>query len=243
MIPLGKGPSRPDIRPMRLRLTPIALVLALLHVSIGLRLLIPFGPEARTVGAAALFACFWWLPKGWHVRDDRRPWAVLLPWITMGFFSWLLVLTAARDVSVAALALVVAPEVLDAWIRAPAIAVMALVPAITAAGFLMARRVATVKDVEVRLPGLPVALEGFTIAQISDIHVGPTIKREFVQGIVDRVNRLEADAVAITGHLLDGRVRELAHHTEPLGDLLSRHGTYVVTGNHEYYSGAGAWIG
>ncbi len=228
---------------MRLHLTPIAVVLALLHVYIGLRLLIPFGPEARIVGAAALFACFWWLPKGWHVRNDRRPWAVLLPWITMGFFSWLLVLTAVRDVSVAVLALVVAPEVLDAWIRASAIAVVALVPAITLAGFLMARRVATVKDVEVRLPGLPVALEGFTIAQISDIHVGPTIKRDFVQGIVDRVNRLEADLVAITGDLVDGSVRELAHHTEPLGDLLSRHGTYVVTGNHEYYSGAGAWIG
>jgi predicted MPP superfamily phosphohydrolase len=99
-----------------------------------------------------------------------------------------------------------------------------------------------VRDVVVPLPGLPAALEGFTIAQISDIHVGPTIKRAFVEGIVRRVNLLDADVVAITGDLVDGSVRELSHHTEPLGSLKSRHGTYVVTGNHEYYSGANAWI-
>jgi predicted MPP superfamily phosphohydrolase len=98
-------------------------------------------------------------------------------------------------------------------------------------------------EVEVPLAGLPEALRGFTIAQISDIHVGPTIKRRFVQGIVDRVNRLDADMVAITGDIVDGSVRELAHHTEPLAQLASRHGTYVVMGNHEYYSGVHGWVG
>ena len=48
--------------------------------------------------------------------------------------------------------------------------------------------------------------------------------------------------VAITGDVVDGSVRDLAHHTEPLARLESRHGTYVVTGNHEYYSGAHEWI-
>ena len=119
---------------------------------------------------------------------------------------------------------------------------MVLTPVITLVGFFMARRVAPVVDVEVPLPDLPPQLEGFTIAQISDIHVGPTIKRNFVEAIVDRVNRLSADMVAITGDVVDGSVRELAHHTEPLGRLESRHGTYFVTGNHEYYSGAHAWI-
>ena len=126
--------------------------------------------------------------------------------------------------------------------RASAIAVMAATPLITAIGYLMARRVAPVVAIDVPLAGLPDALEGFTIAQISDIHVGSTIKRKFVEAIVDRVNRLGADMVAITGDLVDGSVRELAHHTAPLGRLESRHGTYVVTGNHEYYSGAHAWI-
>jgi predicted MPP superfamily phosphohydrolase len=226
----------------RLLLNPLALVLGLLHVYIGLRLFAPFAPAVQALGAAVLAACFWWLPKGWHVREDRRPWAVLLPWITMGFFSWVLVLTVARDVSVALLLPFLTPEAHDGWIRGSAVAVMALVPAITLVGFFMARRVAAVLDVVVPLAGLPAALEGFTIAQISDIHVGPTIKRKFVEGIVNRVNRMEADMVAITGDLVDGSVRELSHHTAPLADLASRHGTYVVTGNHEYYSGANSWI-
>jgi predicted MPP superfamily phosphohydrolase len=119
---------------------------------------------------------------------------------------------------------------------------MALTPAITLVGFFMARRVAPVVDVEVPLADLPKELEGFTIAQISDIHVGQTIKRDFVAAIVDRVNRLQADMIAITGDVVDGSVQDVAHHIEPLARLASRHGTYVVTGNHEYYSGVHAWI-
>src|SRR5207342_983023 len=79
-------------------------------------------------------------------------------------------------------------------------------------------------------------------AQITDVHVGPTIKGDFVQRIVERVNGLGADMVAITGDLVDGSVLDLAPHTAPLAGLQSRHGTYFVTGNHEYYSGAHAWI-
>ena len=48
--------------------------------------------------------------------------------------------------------------------------------------------------------------------------------------------------IAITGDVADGSVPDLAHHTEPLARLASRHGTYFVTGNHEYYSGVHAWI-
>ena len=221
---------------------PIALLLGLLHVYIGLRLLSPLDPVMQVAGAVALAVCFWFLPKGWEARRHGGRWTVLLPWLTMGFFSWLLVLTLSRDATVLVSALALSPEVHEAWVRASAIAVMALVPTITLIGYFMARRVAAVLDVDVPLADLPAALEGFTIAQISDIHVGATIKRDFVQGIVDRVNRMDADMVAITGDLVDGSVRDLAHHTEPLGTLASRHGTYVVTGNHEYYSGAHAWI-
>src|SRR5439155_26070439 len=71
---------------------------------------------------------------------------------------------------------------------------------------------------------------------------GQTIKRNFEAAVVDRINRLQADMVAITGDVVDGSVPDLAHDIEPLARLESRHGTYVVTGNHEYYSGAHAWI-
>src|SRR5205085_1933338 len=76
----------------------------------------------------------------------------------------------------------------------------------------------------------------------SDVHVGPTIKRPYVEGIVAAVNGLDADLVAITGDLVDGSVADLAEHVAPLAGLRSRAGTFFVTGNHEYYSGAAAWV-
>ncbi len=222
--------------------SPVVLLLALLHVYIGVRLLLPFGAVTQLVGGALLAVCFWFLPKGFRIRDDRGPWAVMLPWLTMGFFSYLLVLTIVRDMTLIASALALSPQAHESWIRISAIGVMALTAAITLVGFFMARRTAPVVNVEVPLANLPKELEGFTIAQISDIHVGQTIKRNFVEAIVDRVNLLDADMIAITGDVADGSVPDLAHHTEPLARLASRHGTYFVTGNHEYYSGVDAWI-
>ena len=217
------------------------LVLAFLHVYVGVRLLSPFGVAWQVLGAAVLAGCLFLLPRVFRVRGRRGLWAVLIPSLAVGFFSWLLVLTLLRDVGLTVLTLV-APQAHASWVRISALAVMTLTPVITLIGFFMARRVAPVVDIDVPLSGLPAQLEGFTIAQISDMHVGPTIKRNFVEAIVARVNRLHADMVAITGDLVDGSVRELAHHTEPLSRLESRHGTYVVTGNHEYYSGVHAWI-
>jgi predicted MPP superfamily phosphohydrolase len=109
-------------------------------------------------------------------------------------------------------------------------------------GFFNARRTASVVRVDVPIRDLPEGLEGFTIAQLSDIHVGATIRRGYIQRIVDAVNRLGADMVAITGDLVDGTVAELREHVAPLAGLRARHGTFVVTGNHEYYAGAHAWI-
>jgi predicted MPP superfamily phosphohydrolase len=220
---------------------PVVLLLALLHVYIGVRLLLPFGAVTQVAGGAVLTVCFCLLPKGFRIRDDRGPWAVMLPWLTMGFFSYLLILTIVRDVSLIG-SLALSAQAHESWIRISAIGVMALTLAITLIGFFMARRVAPVVNVEVPLANLPKELEGFTIAQISDIHIGQTIKRNFVEAIVDRVNRLKADMIAITGDVVDGSVPDLAQHTEPLARLESRHGTYFVTGNHEYYSGAHAWI-
>ena len=221
---------------------PLDAILALLFAYIGVRLLSPFPPLALWLGAPALVALFLLLPRSWWIRDDGRAWKVMLPWLATGFFSWLLVLTLVRDVGLLAAGFRLDPAAHAEWTRGSALAVLGATPVITFAGFLMARRVAAVKDVDVRVENLPAALEGFTIAQITDVHVGPTIKGDFVRRIVERVNSLQADMVAITGDLVDGSVRELSPHTAPLADLQSRHGTYVVTGNHEYYSGAKAWI-
>jgi len=115
--------------------------------------------------------------------------------------------------------------------------------AATLTGFAIAeaREIPQVKEVDVPLPGLPKALDGFRIAQITDIHVSPTIKRPFVAGVVNRVNGLDADLAALTGDLVDGSVQRLSGDVEPLAKLRARYGKYFVTGNHEYYSGVARW--
>ena len=175
-------------------------------------------------------------------RGDLLAWAALG---LMGLFSSLWVLTVLRDVLRLVLALVGVvggPSVPAAWIAASACAVVLLAVAITLAGLWNARRPARVKAVDVPLRDLPPALQGFRIVQISDLHVGPTIKRAYLQRVVDTVNSLDADVVAVTGDLVDGSVSELRAHVAPLAGLRSRHGSFFVTGNHEYYAGAEPWI-
>ena len=229
---------------------PFVLVIALVHAFVGWRL----GPELAAPWAWAL--CIGLvlsavlMPLGlMGSRVARQPWADRLSWVglvLMGLFSSLFVLTALRDV------LLLAGWVVDAtglatlqlanWRTLSAQAVPLLALGVTLLGFLNARRTPAIRRVDVPIAGLPAALHGFTLAQISDVHVGPTIKRGFLQRVVNKVNTLKADVVAITGDLVDGKVAELAAHVAPLAGLQSRHGTFFVTGNHEYYSGAHAWI-
>jgi uncharacterized protein len=164
----------------------------------------------------------------------------------MGLGSSLLVLALLRDAMllVAGLAVLLTPwEVsLDALRTASAGAVPLLALAVTSLGFLNARRTPPVARVDIPVARLPDALHGFTIAQISDIHVGLTIRRRYVRAIVDAVNRLQPDLIAITGDLVDGSVSELGREVAPLGDLAARYGSFFVTGNHEYYSGVEPWL-
>src|SRR6185295_9940432 len=85
-------------------------------------------------------------------------------------------------------------------------------------------------------------MDGFTVVQLTDIHVGPTIGRAFIENIVARTNALSPDLVAITGDLVDGSVAHLRDAVAPLAELRARHGVFFVTGNHEYFSGAASWI-
>ncbi len=108
-------------------------------------------------------------------------------------------------------------------------------------GFWRAYAPPEIVEVPIKLPGLPPQLSGLTIVQVSDIHVGPTIKRKFMEEMVARVNALKPDVVAITGDLVDGSVDRLGHAVSALQDLKSRYGSYFVNGNHEYYSGHLEW--
>ncbi|MCR8574838.1 metallophosphoesterase [Streptomyces sp. Isolate_219] len=99
-----------------------------------------------------------------------------------------------------------------------------------------------VKRVTIPLAKLPRAAHGFRIAVVSDIHLGPVLGRAHTRRVVETINRTRPDLVAIVGDLVDGNVADLAPAAEPLRELQSRYGSYFVTGNHEYYSGADQWV-
>jgi predicted MPP superfamily phosphohydrolase len=235
--------------PRRAFLT-VALLLALLHLYIGWRLIpaMHLAAGGAILGIALLAALALLVATGLYASGLKRfRWAEQLTWaglLAMGFFSSLLVLTVLRDLAL--LVMRVAGAVMAAnpagFAHASAVGVPLLALAVTLVGLVNARRVAQVVDVEVPIAGLPAAFEGYSIVQISDIHVGPTIKRGYLNAIVTKVNALKPDAIAITGDLVDGSVQRLGLHTAPLERLSARDGTFFVTGNHEYYSGADQWI-
>ncbi|MCY0926023.1 metallophosphoesterase [Streptomyces sp. H27-H1] len=99
-----------------------------------------------------------------------------------------------------------------------------------------------VKRVQVPLAKLPRAAHGFRIAVVSDIHLGPILGRAHTTRIVDTINRTQPDLIAVVGDLVDGSVEDLGPAAEPLRGLRARHGSYFVTGNHEYFSGAQQWV-
>jgi len=230
----------------RLLLNPLWLLLSLPGY-VGWRLLsaLSIGPLGVCLGVALLLACCVVVPLTVRNHKIRNPSLEnLLAWIgvlSMGLFSSLLVFTLLRD-----LFLLGAHWWLPAQHAAPLAAqsaqwVLALTLFVTLAGLAIARRRPRIVDVDIPVSGLPEALHGFSIAQISDVHVGLTIRRGFVERIVALVNGLKADLIAVTGDLVDGSVQQLSAHTAPLAGLTALHGAYFVTGNHEYYSGEHAW--
>lgn len=223
-----------------------------MHLYIGMRLVpdLPGPVWIHSLIYAALVLSTLLQPMGLALRGlhnerlrDLLSWVAM---IAMGVFSSMLVFTVLRDLfllgalAIHAYGLVTVNfnqlQTSTAWL------VLAVTLLVSSIGFINARRLAQVVRIEVPLQNLPDALQGFRIVQISDIHVGPTIKRDYLERIVKRVNSLEADLIAITGDLVDGRVKDLSEHTSPLSSLRARHGSYFVTGNHEYYSGALDWI-
>ena len=224
----------------RFLMTTVGLMAAL-HVYIGWRLLPDLGWNGAGWAAGIIFLLIStvMIPTGMAARFVIRPISLAdrVSWfgaLLMGLFSSLFVLTLLRDI-----ALIVLPQ---AYRHDSALLVGALTLLVTLIGYVNARRIPRVARVTVPIAGLPAPLHGFTIAQITDLHVGPTIKRAYVAGVVDRLNALQPDVIAVTGDLVDGEVEVLRPHIAPLAGMSARHGVFAVTGNHEYYSGVGPWV-
>lgn len=215
---------------------------------LGVAIPAPFG--AVVAGALLVVALVWPFviaaTRG-APADGPVAWLRGVAWTHFGALTVLLVLLVARDAALGVLGLVARmsvpfdPERRLAIESATAVAALVGTGAIGALGWRGANRLAPVVRVEVPITGLDARLDGFRIAQISDIHIGQPLTRDELARIVDRTNALGADLIAVTGDLVDGRVDVFASDTDPIRDLTAPHGVFFVTGNHEYYSGAKAW--
>jgi uncharacterized protein len=217
----------------------------------------PALPEPwRRIATVALVVLAFAVPLGMlALRLAPRPLAQIVPVVA---FTWLglafLLLSAVLVLDAVRLAAQAAAWLSD-WFRAQPgpppdpdrrVFVARVVAGTAAIATVYAFRSATgpaqVTEVPVKLERLPPALSGLTIAQITDLHVGPTIREREVERVVDQVNALRPDVVAVTGDLVDGSVAQLGRAVSHVGRLRARHGVYFVTGNHEYYAGVGEWL-
>jgi predicted MPP superfamily phosphohydrolase len=237
----------------------VLLVLVGLHTYLWLRLVrdpqLP--PVWRSIATAALVLAGASVPAAFLLRrasPATAGWS--WNWIAWPAYTWiglmflLVVVLAGIDllrVAYSLLARVTGAEVANADRRTFLSRWLAGGALMTASGLgVVAVRSAlgpvAVRRVEIPLSRLARTQDGITLVQLTDLHVGPTIGRRHIADIVKRTNALQPDVVAITGDLVDGSVAELRDSVAPLADLRAKHGVFFVTGNHEYFSGAAAWV-
>lgn len=232
---------RSDAR--RFRLIVIALFgLFFAYFFVGLA--VPFrSPWARGSVAALLgsgLAAILWVPLSFWRRgsEDITARERTLLWIAygaMGVLSFTLLLLVVRDLASLVVTADLRSERMSALILGAATALFLL-------GYVRAHHGVGLRRVTVPIDKLPPELAGLRILQITDLHVGPTIRKPFVEKVVKLAMDAAPDLIVVTGDLADGRVRELAEEVAPLSSLRAPLGQYYVTGNHEYYWEGGAWI-
>jgi predicted MPP superfamily phosphohydrolase len=177
-----------------------------------------------------------------------------IAWTYVGAFSTLVGMLAARDLALFLWrrlrgflpgkpenAAAASPERRRFLLNASSGALTGASVALTAYGVREARKLPEIVELEIPIKGLPKELEGYHIVQLSDMHVGETIDKDFILPIVEAVTSLSPDLLALTGDLVDGSVDRLRDDVSPLAYLRARDGVLCVTGNHEYYAGVEAW--
>lgn len=104
---------------------------------------------------------------------------------------------------------------------------------------IRARHALDVVELPVRLAKLPRVLDGFTVVQVSDVHVGEFLDDRDLDRIFERVRGIRADLVVMTGDLVHDRPRHVPLAAAWLARLAAhaRHGAIAIPGNHEHYVG------
>ncbi len=162
----------------------------------------------------------------------------------MGTVFYLALALAGLDLTGLALKLLGAEQLRGALVAPRTFAALAVLlgGSLALTALIQAARGPVVERVQVALRRAGHGLGGLKIAQISDVHLGSTVPRGYLRRVVDMVERLEADLVAITGDLLEDPADQVSEDLQELGRLSPALGTYFVSGNHDYYAGIAGCI-
>jgi predicted MPP superfamily phosphohydrolase len=196
-----------------------------------------------------LVYCYFALMIGWMFLYHAKPalihklWFRLFAWVgsfAMGLWATFILFAMMTDFGFLVFKLMSYLHILPAYslkstIVKTDIGLMLLAVLITLLGFAETLRGPKVKSIALTIPHLPPALHNLKIAQLSDLHIGPTIRKSYIEKVVQRTNATHPDLIMVTGDLADAKAKSITQELAPLGNLMSRLGTYYVTGNHEYY--------
>ena len=114
--------------------------------------------------------------------------------------------------------------------------------ALSVLGVWQASRRPPLREVMIYIADLPAGFEGYTIIQLTDLHISRLFTSSWAGAVVDDVNRLEPDLIVVTGDVIDGSVARRRDDVEPLRRLHAADGIFFIPGNHEYLSGFDSWM-
>ncbi|BBF70973.1 metallophosphoesterase [Sphingomonas bisphenolicum] len=164
---------------------------------------------------------------------------ILFNWAS-GAILFLALLQLLLDVTI--LAMWMLPGEAPAVPNAVRYAMAAAASLLAAIGVLNAVRVPPLKDVDLHIRGLPSEFEGYTIVQLTDLHISRLFPKAWTQKVVERVNALDVDLIVVTGDVIDGSLAMRRADVAPLGALSAKDGVYMSPGNHEYFLGYREWM-
>lgn len=113
---------------------------------------------------------------------------------------------------------------------------------LAAVGVQQALRVPPLKDIEIGIRGLAPQFDGYTLLQLTDLHISRLFTAKWARAVVERANSLGANLIVVTGDLIDGSLASRRGDVDPLRDLRAADGVYVIPGNHEYFFSYRAWM-
>lgn len=174
-----------------------------------------------------------------HTESFDEPWFITLSWISatcITFWSTFVFLSLFLDfLSLLTLVIPMDSLALTIYLSELNSMIFILSTGLTLIGLFQAILGPKVRITKITINNLPEKLRGLKIVQISDLHIGPTIRKNYVKHVVEKTNALNPDFIFLTGDIADALVSQIEDHLKPLSELKARYGEFYVTGNHEYY--------